>query len=291
MEQLSGKQLELLQQITAALQQVPGIAAVVLGGSYAAGQARPGSDLDLGIYYSAHAPFAVDHIRQIADRFSAGSDPVVTGLYEWGPWVNGGAWIQTAAGKVDFLYRSLEQLAGVVADAEKGLWAHHFDQQPPYGFRSVIYLAELRVCQPLFDPEQKIAGLKTAVAAYPAPLKQTIVQDCLWLAEFTLMQCAGFAAAADVYNTTGCFTRAANYLVHALYALNESFPLGDKRALNELEQMAVRPRNFSARLNRILGAPGQEADPLVSSLVSLKQLWKEVVGLCGGTYRSRFGAD
>ena len=33
--------------------------------------------------------------------------PVVTNFYEWGPWVNGGAWLTIAGQRVDFLLSQL----------------------------------------------------------------------------------------------------------------------------------------------------------------------------------------
>jgi len=41
----------LLQQIVVHLQQVHGLKAIVLGGSYASGSQRPDSDIDIAIYY------------------------------------------------------------------------------------------------------------------------------------------------------------------------------------------------------------------------------------------------
>lgn len=81
-----------------ALAQVPGVSAIVLGGSYASGMAKATSDVDLGLYYRPEAPFAIESIAHIA-RSVATAPPTVTGFYEWGAWVNGGAWVQTATGK------------------------------------------------------------------------------------------------------------------------------------------------------------------------------------------------
>jgi hypothetical protein len=44
-------------------------------------------------------------VRDCAKRFSLQDrPPIVTNFYEWGPWVNGGAWIHSSVGKVNFLY-------------------------------------------------------------------------------------------------------------------------------------------------------------------------------------------
>ena len=128
--------LGMLRAIAEALQNVPNVVAVVLGGSHAGGLARPDSDID----YREAAPFSIEHVRSVAGSIStAGTVPTVTEMYGWGPWVNGGAWIQTPVGKVDFLYRNLDQVQRVVEEGRQGIWRHDYDQQPPYGFRSVVY--------------------------------------------------------------------------------------------------------------------------------------------------------
>jgi predicted nucleotidyltransferase len=101
---MPAEKLRTLNAIAEALRNVSNVIAVVLGGSYARGLARPDSDIDIGIYYREASPFSVAQVRPVAERFcTVRSVPIVTGMYEWGLWVNGGAWIQTPVGKVDFL--------------------------------------------------------------------------------------------------------------------------------------------------------------------------------------------
>jgi hypothetical protein len=108
----------LLSQIVDSLARIPQVVAVVLGGSYASGMQNSASDLDIGIYYSKADPFPLEQIRRIARKIAfPDRPPTVTGFYEWGAWVNGGAWIQTEAGKVDFLYRSLDHVQKTIREA------------------------------------------------------------------------------------------------------------------------------------------------------------------------------
>ena len=95
----------LLERLVERLSRISGISAIVLGGSYASGTHHDRSDLDVGLYYSEAKPFSITDIRHIAEEVAINEMVTVTGFYEWGPWVNGGAWIQTPQGKVDFLYR------------------------------------------------------------------------------------------------------------------------------------------------------------------------------------------
>jgi hypothetical protein len=273
----------LLGELVGALSALPGVVAVVLGGSYAEGAQTPTSDMDIGLYYRAEDPFRVREVRQVAESVAI-HPPTVTGYYAWGPWVNGGAWIETAAGKVDFLYRNLDQVEQTVDEALAGIVRHDFGQQPTFGFYSTIYLAETQICRPLYDPHQLIAHLKSRVLAYPPLLKQRTIADGLWSVEFTLLHADAYAARGDVYNSAGCFTRCAANLVQALFALNETYFLSDKRALRKIEDFAQQPPRFGERLTAILAHPGCDAASLTHSLAALRALWRETCALAKDYY-------
>ena len=286
---LPSEKISLLNQITQNLRNLPNLVALVLGGSYASGFARPGSDLDVGLYYRQASPLSVDHVRSVAETIcTVGSIPTVTAPYEWGPWVNGGAWIQTPAGKVDFLYRNLDQVQTVLRDGQQGVCSHHYDQQPPYGFRSIVYFGETSICVPLYDPEGEIARLKQSIANYPEPLRNRIVQDSLWNAEFSLSFCRGFTETADVYNVAGCLSRVAQFLVQALFALNREYFVSDKYANRLLDQFPLRPPDFTSRLAGGLSHLGSEPAQLGRFTELLSALWRETVDLTDGAYQPRF---
>ena len=279
----------MLNDIVERVRSVPNVVAVVLGGSFARGLARSESDVDLGLYYREASPFPVDHLRSVAESICVpGTIPTVTNFYEWGPWVNGGAWIQTPAGKMDFLYRNLDQVETVIEEGCRGVWRHDFDQQPPYGFRSVVYFGETYICVPLHDPDSEITRLKQSIANYPEALRERIVQDSLWAGEFSLWSCRGFADVADVYNATGCMTRIAQYLVQALFALNREYFVSDKYANRLIDQFLSRPHDFTYRLASVLANPGADTAGLRRSAELLTSLWLESVDLTAGSYRPRF---
>ena len=276
-----------LDRLVNALRQTPNIEAIVLGGSYARGTQHATSDLDVGLYYTAANPFSIADIKRIAGEV-AESAPVVTDFYEWGAWVNGGAWIQTAAGKVDFLYRNLDQVQQTIDEAQQGIFHHDYNQQPAYGFYSMIYLAETQVCIPLYDPQARLADLKRQIASYPPKLKQRIITDCLWSAEFTLLHAHSFAAAGDVYNTVGCLTRSAANLTQVLFALNEVYFMSDKRVMETMANFSVLPANYIERVTLSLAQPGRTAPALAQTVAEIQAAWQSVVDLTGNTYQPKF---
>lgn len=277
----------LLTDLVAQLQ-LPGVAALVLGGSYASKTHHATSDLDVALYYFEAAPFSLADIRRVAEAVSADGSPTVTGFYEWGAWVNGGAWIHTPHGKVDFLYRNLDHVRRTITEAEQGVMHHDYDQQPAYGFYSVIYLAETQICIPLYDPEGYLAALKRRVATYPPKLKQKILADSLWSAEFTLLHAQNFAAQADIYNTVGCLTRAASNLTQALFALNERYFLRDKKVMETVAGFALLPSGYVEEVNRLLASPGSTGAALTKTVDELGEVWRAVVALPGVGYAAKF---
>jgi len=277
-----------LEQLVNHLSQVPGIMAIVLGGSYASGTYRENSDLDVGLYYHENEPFPIVEIKRIAESISVQGIPVVTDFYEWGPWVNGGAWIQTDVGKVDFLYRNFDQVEWTIEDAYQGIVQHDYDQQPTYGFYSVIYLAETHICIPLHDPYSEIARLKQRVEIYPSKLKEKLVVEALWSAEFTLGFAKSFAAAGDVYNTVGCLTRIASNLTQALFALNERYFISDKRVMDTIAAFSILPSGYVNQITGILARPGGMVEEMSRTVINLEAVWQSVVSLAGEMYQPKF---
>lgn len=281
------KQL-LLEQLVERLSNVNGVSAIVLGGSYASGMHHDASDMDVGLYYSPSAPFSIADIRRIAKDISADGAATVTGFYEWGAWVNGGAWIHTPQGKVDFLYRNLDQVQQTIVEAQQGISHHDYDQQPAYGFYSVIYLAETQICIPLYDPELLIAKLKQSVEVYPPKLKQKVIADSLWAAEFTILHARAFATQGDIYNTVGCLTRVVSNITQALFALNERYFIRDKKVLDTVTMFSNLPSGYIQEINRILSRPGSTVQELTKTVNDLEQAWHSVVSLDGVDYEPKF---
>jgi predicted nucleotidyltransferase len=273
----------LLEDITNELKQVNGVRALVLGGSFAVGMATESSDIDIGIYYSEDKPFDIEEIKLIAQKYASKiATPTVTGFYEWGPWVNGGAWIETENGKVDFIYKNIKQIVTTIESAKNGIWENHFEQQPPYGFSSITFLAETKYCISLYDPNLIIENLKKEVQEYPPHLRKAVIQQSLWSAEFTIWQAKSFALKSDLFNTVGCLTRAIKSIITTLFAINEIYPLGDKRALNILEQADKTPINLTNKINYILCCT---ISSLYNYVQSITELFKETASLAEDLYK------
>ena len=282
---LSKEKKETLNKIVNDLKRNENVIAIVLGGSYAAGTATEASDIDIGIYYFEKEPFNINDIKAIARKYSINDAPTVTDFYEWGPWVNGGAWIETSCGKVDFLYRNIEQVISTIEKAKNGEWENHFEQQPPYGFSSIIYLAESKICTPLYDPNEVIKKLKTEVQTYPTKLKESVIQQSLWAAQFSIYHLDHFSKNKDIYYTIGCLTRAVKNVVTALFAINELYPISDKRAIEILIRTDKRLVHLREKIEKILCI---DKNAINNNFEHLKTLFRETVELTNGAYKSLY---
>jgi predicted nucleotidyltransferase len=285
--QLSSQQSELVSSLVKSLGATTGMMAVVLGGSHARGCALPGSDIDLYLHYSEAAPFSTAAIRELARTLNDTPEPVVTAFYDWGPWVNGGAWLTIGGQRVDFLYRNLEHMDRVIAEAEAG--RYELAQQSPFGFFSGAYLGEIAVGIPLFDAEARVQVLKRRVANYPEALRRAVVQDCLWQAEMSLTAFAPkFAHRAGAFGAAASLSRAVHQLLMVLFALNRKYLVDDKTALAEVTGFEHAPAEFAGRVQQTLGHLGNSDEELDTAIVSITQLFQETVALADGLYESRF---
>ncbi|HTL84585.1 MAG TPA: nucleotidyltransferase domain-containing protein [Acidimicrobiia bacterium] len=101
-----------MEHLAARFAEIPGVEAVVLGGSRATGLAHANSDWDFGLYYRG--------TLDPADVRALGFEGAVFAPGEWGRIVNGGAWLTIDGQRVDLLYRDLAQVEKWTRDAERG---------------------------------------------------------------------------------------------------------------------------------------------------------------------------
>src|SRR5258708_40226222 len=118
---------------------VPGLRAIVLGGSYASGSQRPDSDIDIGLYYDENWPLDIHQIRSIASLLNDIPNPTVTDLGGWGTWVNGGAWLTIGGQRVHLLYRNIDFVSSTIHDCNPGPVRSDYWHQPAHRFHTFKY--------------------------------------------------------------------------------------------------------------------------------------------------------
>lgn len=266
-------------RIATRLGQVTGVAAVALGGSRARGTATATSDIDLGIYYEPETPLDVDALRALARGLDGRPDAGATAPGEWGPWINGGAWLVVEGVRVDWLYRDLARVRAVIADCRAGHITSDYQVGHPHGFHNHMYLAETIVCRPLHDPTGALAALKAAATPYPEPLRAAIIRRFLWEAGFSLEGGAKGVPRLDVTYVAGCLYRTAACLLQVLFALNREPFLNEKGAAALAAGFPLAPPGLAATLVAVLGATGATEAAMRARLAQMEALLHDVAAL------------
>ena len=274
--------IELARRVAARLVAVPGVVAVVLGGSHARGAAATGSDVDLGLYYDPADPPLIAALNAVAHALDdRRPTEAVTGFGAWGPWINGGAWLTIDGERVDWLFRDLARVRRVVAACRAGRPEIAYQGGHPHAFVSAIYLGELDCCVPLADPSDAVAELKTLVRPYPPLLRRALVHTFLFEAGFSLDGAHKGALRGDVVYVAGCVYRSIAALTQVLFAANERYCTNEKGALREVEGFPRRPDAFVATATRCLAAPGDSPAALERTIAAVRALVDAVGALAG----------
>lgn len=273
--------MDLAWRIAERLGKIEGVVAVVLGGSRARGAAHRGSDLDLGIYYREEHKPSLEDLHQLAQElgYRRVTDRV-TDYGEWGPWINGGAWLTVEGQPVDWLYRELDHVTQIIEGCRAGRTAVHYQPGHPHGFHEHFYVGEVHYCLPLYDPEGTISHLKRLTTPYPPRLKQTLIRDQLWEARFALDTCRKAAVRDDAYYVAGCLFRCASCMTQALFALNERYVINEKGSIAAAASLPYAPVNFEATVQYTLAYSGKSPVRLESSVEKFERVLETVENLC-----------
>lgn len=189
----------LARKVAARAACVPGVVAVALGGSHARGNARPDSDLDLGLTYEAARPFDLAALNALCRDLDDSGTASATPPGGWGPWVDGGAWLTVGGRRVDFIYRELGRVERSVEDALAGRVSLHVQPGHPHGIHGHHYAAELASGVPLHDPAGRLDELCIRLGGYPAALAEALDRHYGWQPGFWLDGAAKGLKRSDVH--------------------------------------------------------------------------------------------
>lgn len=228
-----------MDEVVERLAVIPGVVAVVLGGSRARGEQRPDSDTDLGIYYRGRLD--IDQLRELAAEVA--SKHQVFGLGDWGPWVDGGAWLTIGGHAVDWIYRDLDRVNGVWDECRAGRFTVERQVGHPLGFYSHTYAGEVALCQTLADPTGEFTKLQVATRQYPGALV-----EALWEAEFSIV--GARKAPHDRVYAAGCLFRAIGVMAQALHGHAHRWTVNEKGIVASAARLPQAPAGFEALAER-----------------------------------------
>jgi hypothetical protein len=229
------------------LAEVPGVIAVVLGGSRARGDHTPESDTDLGLYY--RAPLDVEALGRLATEL-AGPAAAVTAPGGWGPWVDGGGWLTIDGGAVDWIYRDLDRVRAVWAEVTRGRYAFHQQAGHPLGFASHAYVGELALGKILVDRTGEVTELQEQTRHYPRALSESLVAG-LWEGDFLVTLARKAVSRGDTAYIAGCLFRLAGVCAHALHGAAGRWLINEKGAVASAAALPGAPERFRERVDGI----------------------------------------
>jgi nucleotidyltransferase-like protein len=235
---------------------VPGMVAVLLGGSRARGTYTPESDTDLGLYY--RPPLDVDRLAELA-RAMAGPSAQLTAPGEWGPWVDGGGWLTIDGGAVDWIYRDVDRVQRCLREAEEGRYAFHAQAGHPLGVPDFAYPGEVALGKILADPTGELAALRDRASVFPSKLADALVSG-LWEADFLLGVARKAITRQDVAYVSGCLFRLLGVCAHALHGAAGRWLINEKGAIAAADALPGAPPRFRPRVEAIFA--GLDADPV-----------------------------
>ncbi len=240
-----------------AFEGVRGVESVVLGGSRAAGNAGPHSDIDIGIYYDARSFDAGEAVRRAALLDDARRPDAATEPGAWGPWINGGGWLTVRSFPVDILYRDIGRVSEVIGDCLRGNITIDYQCGHPFGFVNSIYMGEAACCAELFSASERLRAEKARLTPFPEVYRSAAIAKFLWECGFSLMCGRKAAGRGDAVYAAGSLFRCAVSLLHVLYAANSMYMLNEKGALARLVKSGAQmPLDFAEDVNAALSSCG-----------------------------------
>ena len=270
-----------LQQLAGRLLDVPGVTAVMLGGSRARGAEQPDSDVDLGLYY--RQPLDVTALQLLAETLaeSRASEqrPTVTNPGDWGPWVDGGGWLNIDGMAVDWIYRDLDRVQASATQAQDGRFSFHFQVGHPLGIPDFAYAGEVALGVLLADPSGELTDLQRGLNTYPPALARAVVHR-LEEAYFLLSGSDKSAGRADVALIAGVLFRVIGLCAHALHAKAGQWVITEKGLIDAAGRLGNAPPGFSVRAHTILGGLGTDSQGLKASLSAARALLDQVAVAC-----------
>lgn len=273
-----------LSKIVESLSKVRGVKALALGGSQSLNEANEHSDFDIGLYYNTNNLDLVALEKSLKALDDGRGENLFNPPGQWGPWINGGAWLTVDSVPVDILLRDLQTVKNVVEDCIEGKITIDYQCGHPFGFVNAIYAAETHYCKPLWQDDSatldQLKDLLHSKGDYSPQMREAVIRRFLWEAWFSLACGRKAAFKGDLNYMMGSMFRTVCCWVEVIYAINNTYLMNEKGALSRISNFNHKPVDLETRVKT---AYKLFADGSVEQAYQLlDHLHSEIEGLCSG---------
>ncbi len=208
--------------------------AISIGGSQGKGTWDSHSDIDFRLFHEKNLPWTDVNPEMWVDYFAALERWKGKGVFVDGVWTR----------RIDVIDKALDRwLDGEIKpdDIFWTVWGYHL-------LPDIYHQAEIE------DPYGVIAGWKQRLAPYPPKLKKAVLEKHLYSLRYWRndYHYANKVKRSDVVFLAGLSARLVHDIMQVLFALNETYFVGDGQNLDFAEQFTIKPEHLSTRIHAIL---------------------------------------
>jgi predicted nucleotidyltransferase len=231
-------QASLLQQIVMALADLPGVAAITLGGSTAAGFADEFSDFDLYVYY--HEPLAASADRAARLRTLADEGTLEVGIPTFGLEDH----LRVQQKLVELVYLNLDRL---IADVDHAYNQGLISEGYTTGLLYILFRNQI-----FHDATGEVTALRARLqATYPEPTRTRLLRAHPELLRYYLEQMQIAQRRDDLLFVQHMRYNIQMIFFNLLFALNRQYHPGGKRLVIHAQRCAIQPPDLTERWNYI----------------------------------------
>lgn len=242
-----------------------GRCAVTIGGSHGKGTFDERSDLDFRVFcdgiVGSHRYWETEEWRAFAQIVDRERQQEINIDY---------CWVRTIGEIESELYA---WLSGKVMPVEKvwTLWGYHL-------------LTDIVNQMIIEDPSGIVAGWQARLSSYPSALQRALIDKHMGSLNYwrTDYHYRNKVDRRDPIFLAGISSRLVHDMIQVLFAINNTYYVGDGNNLHYIEQFAVQPKEFAGRVETILYPPQSES-MLIGQYEAIMALIDELAPLASKT--------
>jgi hypothetical protein len=224
---------------------LPGVAAISLGGSTAAGLADAASDLDVYVFY--HAPLAAPADRAARLRALADEGTLEVGILTFG--LEDHLHVQDQL--IELVYLDLDRLS---AEADRA-YGQGLSSE---GYTTALLYILFR-SQVLHDGAGEATALQARLhAGYPEPTRTRLLRGHPALLRYYMELLRISQRRGDLLFAQHMRYSIQTIFFNLLFALNRQYHPGGKRLLNHARRCAIQPPDLAKRWNHVSRLPADD---------------------------------